>query len=65
VYAAGSPIRNCFKKEVTENAFGIRHFRAVQWHYIDKLSNVTVPNHTFITTHQQALFIYKRPKITG
>jgi len=26
---------------------------AVQWHYIDKLSNDTVPNHTFIY-----LFIY-------
>jgi len=38
--------------------------RAVQWHYIDKLSNDTVPNHTFITTNHQALFIYNRTKIT-
>jgi len=28
--------------------------RAVQWQYIDKLSNETVPNHTFITTNQLA-----------
>jgi len=38
---------------------------AVQWHYVDKLSNDTVPNHTFITTNRQALFIYNRTKITG
>jgi len=25
-------------------------YRAVQWQYIDKLSNDTVPNHTFTTT---------------
>jgi len=40
-------------------------FRAVQWHYIDKLSNDTVPNHTFITTNHQALFIYNRTNIAG
>jgi len=28
--------------------------RAVQWHYIDKLSNDTVPNHILITTNHQA-----------
>jgi len=39
--------------------------RAVQWHYIDKLSNDTVPKHTFIYRQSQALFIYKRTKITG
>jgi len=39
--------------------------RAVQWHYIDKLSNDTVPNSTFITTNHRALFIYNRTKITG
>jgi len=39
--------------------------RAVWWHYIDKLSNETVPNHTFITTNHQALFIYNQTKITG
>jgi len=38
--------------------------RAVQWHYIDKLSNDTVPNHTLFTTNHQALFIYKQTKIT-
>jgi len=38
-------------------------YRAVQWHY--KLWNDTVPNHTFITTNHQALFIYNRTKITG
>jgi len=32
---------------------------AFQWHYIDKLSNDTVPNHTFITTNHRARFIYK------
>jgi len=37
--------------------------RAVQWHYIEKHSNDTVPNHTVITTN--ALFIYNRTKITG
>jgi len=42
----------------------VRDYRAVQWHYIDKLSNDTVPNHTFITTNHQALFIYNRNKIT-
>jgi len=26
-------------------------YRAVQWHYIEKLSNDTVPNHTLITTN--------------
>jgi len=41
-----------------------RH-RAVQWHYIDKLSNDTVPNHTFITTNHKVLFIYNRTNITG
>jgi len=42
------------------------HFhRAVQWHYIEKLSNDTVPNHTLITTNHQALFIYNRSKIVG
>jgi len=39
--------------------------RTVQWHYIDKLTNDTVPNHTLITTNLQALFIYNRDKITG
>jgi len=40
--------------------------RAVQWHYLDKLSNHAVPNHyTFITTNHQTLFIYNRTKITG
>jgi len=39
--------------------------RAVQWHYIDKLSNDTVPNRTFITTNHQALFIYNLTKIMG
>jgi len=38
---------------------------SVQWHYIDKLLNDKVTNHTFITTIHQALFIYSRPKITG
>jgi len=38
--------------------------RAIQWHYIDKLSNDTVPNYTFITTNHQALFIYIQTKIT-
>jgi len=38
-------------------------YRAVQWHYIDKLSNDTVPNHALITTNHQALFIYNRTKI--
>jgi len=32
--------------------------RAVQWHYIDKLSNDTVPNHTFITTNHKALCLF-------
>jgi len=36
---------------------------AVQWHYIEMLSNDTVPNHTLITTNHQALFIYNRTKI--
>jgi len=40
-------------------------YRAVQWHYIEKLSNDTVPNHTSITTNHQALFIYNRTKIAG
>jgi len=31
-------------------------YRVVQWHYIDKLSNDTVPNYTYITTNHQALF---------
>jgi len=44
--------------------------RAVQWHYIDKFSNETVPNHTFITTNHQSLFICNRTvanrtKMTG
>jgi len=39
--------------------------RAVQCHNIDKLSNDTVPNHTFITTNHQALFIYNQTKISG
>jgi len=39
--------------------------RAVQLHYIDKLSNDTVPNHTFITNNRPALFIYNRTKIMG
>jgi len=41
------------------------YYRAVQWHYIDKLSNDTVPNHSLITTNHQALFIYNRTKIAG
>jgi len=41
------------------------YYRAVQWHYIDKLSNDTVPNHTCITTNHQALFSCNRTKITG
>jgi len=40
-------------------------YRAVQWHYVEKLSNDTVPNHTLITTNNQALFIYNRTKIAG
>jgi len=39
--------------------------RAVQWHYIDKLSDDTVPNHIFNTTNHQALYIYNRTKIMG
>jgi len=39
--------------------------RAVQWHYIDMLWNDTVPNHSFITTNHQAVFIYNRTKIMG
>jgi len=39
--------------------------RAVQWHYIEKLSNDTVPNHTLITTNHQALFIYNPTQIAG
>jgi len=39
--------------------------RAVQWYYINKLSNVTVLNHTFIKTNHQTLFVYNRTKITG
>jgi len=53
----------------TENSafrMGDEHYhRAVQWHYIEKLSNDTVPNHTLITTNHQALFIYNRTKIAG
>jgi len=30
---------------ITSNALLTKH-RAVQWHYIEKLSNDTVPNHT-------------------
>jgi len=39
----------------------------VQLHYrlIDKLSNDTVPNHTYITTNHVALFIYNVTKFTG
>jgi len=37
--------------------------KAVQGHYIDKLSNDTMLNHTLITTNHQALFIYNRNKI--
>jgi len=40
----------------------IVHHRGVQWHYNEKLSNDTVPNHT---TNHQALFIYNRTKIAG
>jgi len=39
-------------------------YKAVQWHYIDKLSNDTVPNHTFITITKLYLFT-NRTKITG
>jgi len=40
--------------------------RAVQWHYIEKISNDTVPIHTLITlTNHQALYIYNRTKIAG
>jgi len=42
-----------------------RKYRAVQWDHIDKLSNATVPNYTFITTNHKALFIYIRTEITG
>jgi len=38
---------------------------AVQWHYIEKLSNDTVPNHTLITINHQTLFLYNRTKIAG
>jgi len=34
-------------------------------HFIDKLSNDTVPNHAFITTNHQSLLIYNRTKIAG
>jgi len=38
----------------------------VQWHYLDKLSNDTVPNHILFTTnYHQAIFIYNRTKIAG
>jgi len=40
-------------------------YATIQWHYIDKLSNYTVPNHTLITTNYRALFIYNRTKIAG
>jgi len=41
------------------------YHRADQWHYIENLSNDTVPNYTLITTNHQALFIYNRTKIAG
>jgi len=43
------------------NAIGLFNL----WHYIENLSNDTVPNHTLITTNHQALFIYNRTKIAG
>jgi len=43
----------------------LTYYSAVQWHYIDKLSIETVPNHTLITTNHQALSIYNRTKICG
>jgi len=52
-------------ESASESVNGIRPYRAVQWHYIEKLSNDTVPNHTLITTNHQALFIYNRTKIAG
>jgi len=41
------------------------NFRFWNNKHCNKLSSDTVPNHTFITINQQALFIYSRTKITG
>jgi len=62
----------CSGSSITKRQLILKEFhnefcddRAVQWHYIDKLSNDTVPNHTLITTNHQALFIYNRTNIAG
>jgi len=53
----------CVISQKQQSVTNFMSHRAVQWHYIDKLSNYTVPNHTFITTYHQALFIYNQTKI--
>jgi len=59
LFSRGEAVENRAEARQSENN------RAVQWHYIDKLSNDTVPNHTLITTNHLAPFIYNRTMISG